>query len=82
MSQQVGKMNPLTRFEAYTPHNDTIIEVTRAVYLEESGPMAVLGQGDTAPVTIPALAAGVWHPMAVVKILDTGTTATTVYIGR
>jgi hypothetical protein len=82
MSDRTGVLNGLRRFASVTPDDDAVIEVTRAILLEADGPVCVLGEGDSAPVTIPALAGGVWHPMRVTKILNTGTTATTVLVGR
>ena len=82
MSNNVGTISGLRRFEAVTPTDGTTIEETRAILIETTGPVRVRGEGDAAPVTIPVLVGGVWHPMRVVEILDTGTTATTVYAGR
>lgn len=82
MTDRAGAISPGRRFEAVTPDDDTDIAPTRAILIETSGPVAVIGENDVVSVTIPYLVAGIWHPMAVKRILDTGTTETTVYVLR
>lgn len=82
MSDRTGLIIGLSRFEEVTPNDDTDIEVTRAIYLAASGDVAVIGELDSSAVTIPDLVGGVWHPMRVKRILDTGTAASAVLVGR
>ena len=79
---RAGALVGLRKFVSVTPHDSTDIEVTRAIYVESTGDVAVIGEHDTVAVTIPGLFGGVWHPMRVTRILDTGTDATTVIVGR
>ena len=70
---------------AMTPALDaTLPYVTRGVYVGASGNLEVqfVGDPDSAPVTLTGLAAGVWHPMQIQKIVSAGTTATGILIGR
>ncbi len=83
MTDRAGMLNGLRRFEAYTPADGTTIEVTRAIFIETTGDVAVIGEhSDESSVIIPGLLGGMWHPMRVVEILATGTDAATVIIGR
>lgn len=61
----------------------TLGRITRGIYIGASGNLAVqfVGDADAASVTLVGLAAGVWHPMQVQKILHTGTTATGIVVG-
>lgn len=57
-----------------TPDDDAEFEPTRGIYVGVTGDLAVkMVNGQTA--TFAGLAAGVIHPLAVVKVLSTGTTA-------
>jgi len=58
--------------------------VTRGVYVGVSGNLQVqfIGDADAASVTLIGLAAGVWHPMQIQKIISAGTTATSILVGR
>lgn len=82
MSSDIGKLGGIRRIESVTPHDTNDIEVTRAVLLESSGPLAVIAEDGSSSVVIPNLLGGVWHPLRVTRILDTGTTATAVLVGR
>ncbi len=67
------------RVRAITPNDGTDLpadEWTRGLYVGVAGDVAVIMVGDTASVVIPALAAGVLHPIRVRRVLATGTTAT------
>lgn len=57
--------------------------VTRGVYVGVTGNLAVVfaDQPDSAAVTLVGLAAGIWHPMQIQKVMQTGTTATSVVLG-
>lgn len=82
MTDRAGPLNGIRRLEAITPNDSTDIEVTRGVLLESDGPLAVIAEGDSSSIVIPALTGGVFHPLRVTRILATGTTAATVYVGR
>lgn len=60
-----------------------LARISRAIYVGASGALTVqfAGDGDAATVTLTGLAAGVWHPMQVQKLLQSGTTATGVLVG-
>lgn len=81
MSDRSALMTPLRRVVLQTPADGTTFEATRAIMIETTGPVAVLMKDDTSSVVIAGLLGGVWHPLQITKVLDTGTTATTVYLG-
>lgn len=61
----------------------TIQRITRGVYVGASGNLQVQFAGDpdsNQPVLV-GLAAGVWHPMQIQKIISAGTTATSILLG-
>lgn len=69
---------------AVTPTQDAVLErVTRGVYVGASGNLEVqfCDDADAAPVILVGLAAGVWHPMQIQKIISAGTTATGILVG-
>lgn len=82
MSDRAAASGPLKYIEAITPNDTTDFYPSRAIYIETTGPVALIPEGGDASITIPGLVGGVWHPICCTRILDTGTTATTVYIGR
>lgn len=57
--------------------------ITRGIYVGTSGDVVVqyCDDSDAATVTHKNLAAGVWHPMQVQKVVRTGTTATDILAG-
>lgn len=57
--------------------------ITRGLYVGALGDVKVqfCDDGDSATVTLTGLAAGVWHPMQVQKVIKTGTTATGIVAG-
>lgn len=60
----------------------TLSAVTRGLLVGVSGDVAVqFIDGPDVGVIIPALAAGVWHPMQIRGVLKTGTTATGIRAG-
>lgn len=70
---------PIAGSAAITPNDSTLIDATRAILVDVTGNVKVTytdGDVDTVP-----LAARVWHPMSVVKIWFTGTTATGIHAG-
>lgn len=56
---------------------------TRGLFVGVSGNVAVnfCDDTDAATVTMLSLAAGVWHPLQVRRVLATGTTATSILAG-
>jgi hypothetical protein len=69
---------------ACTPSDDTdLVNPTRALYVGGTGDVTVIfvGGKDADTVTLTDLAAGIWHPMQVRRILQTGTTATDIVVG-
>lgn len=71
---------------AFTPSGDVTDLTsgpTRGVYVGASGNLAVIfvGDKDADTVTLVGLAAGIWHPIQVRRILQTGTTATGIVVG-
>lgn len=57
--------------------------ITRGIFVGVSGDVAVIfcDDKDADSVTMLTLAAGVWHPLQVRRILSTGTTATSILAG-
>ncbi len=72
---------PVERGIAITPNDSTLIEPTRGIMVGVSGNLAVT-MVDGVDVTWPAVAAGVLHPISAIRILSTGTTATSIVVGR
>lgn len=69
---------------AAAPTLDAVLQrITRGVYVGASGSLQVqfAGDADSASVTLVGLAAGVWHPMQIQKIISAGTTATGIVVG-
>lgn len=57
--------------------------ITRGIYVGGSGTLVVVCAGDAGSneVTLTGLAAGVWHPMQIQWIVNSGTTATGIVAG-
>jgi hypothetical protein len=76
------RLYSLTRFRAVTP-GTTDLRINgvapRAIYVAVAGDVTVLGDDDTATVTLTGLAAGVWHPLSPQQI--TAATATGIVAG-
>lgn len=60
-----------------TPNDSDYIPVTRGVYVGGSGTLHVLMAAGQ-EVTFTALAAGVVHPLRVIRVYQTGTAATSI----
>ena len=73
---------PLEEVVSITPNDTTTFPPTRAIYIETTGDVTVDMKRIGTNVTIPGLVGGIWHPMAVTRVYDTGTTPTTVLLGR
>jgi hypothetical protein len=74
----------IRRAVAVTPSDSTdLAGVTRGLYVGASGNVVVLfsDDKDADTVTLTGLAAGVWHPMQVRRVLSTNTTATGIVAG-
>ena len=62
---------------AITPSDSTDLTYsTSGLYVGGGGDIKVLFEGDTVPVTLNAVAAGVTHPWHIKRVYATGTTAT------
>lgn len=69
---------------AATPTLDaTLPRITRGVYVGASGNLTVqfAGDADASTVTLIGIAAGVWHPMQIQKIISATTSATGILVG-
>lgn len=69
---------------ALVPSLDAALpRISRGVYIGVAGNLAVqfAGDADAATVILVGLAAGVWHPMQIQKVLSAGTTATSLLVG-
>ena len=71
----------LTKAAAVTPSDTAnLSESGIALYCGVSGDVKVVTrEGDT--ITMGNLAAGIWHPIEVVKVFATGTAATEILVG-
>lgn len=75
--------DPAYSGQLWTPNDDNIINPPcRGILIAADGPVAVLLENDTNSFVIPNLVGGIIHPLKCKKILDTGTTATSVAIFR
>lgn len=83
MSKTAGSVIlPIASSVAVTPNDSVDLSegVCRSIYVGSSGALAVQyenGQTDT----LVNFAAGIWHPMRVIRVLATGTTATDIHVG-
>ncbi len=76
-----GITGPLERALAVTPAASDLADVCRAVYVGGTGSLVVRFAGaPTTDVTLTGVAAGVWHPMRLVRV-GTGSTATAIVVG-
>ena len=70
---------------AFTPSGDVndLPSPSRAIYVAVQANLAVIfvGDPDSAAVTLVGLAPGIWHPMQVRRILQTGTTTSGIIVG-
>lgn len=73
-------------FDAVTPDDASDLPNAgrvRGIYVGVSGDVSVIMTGDASETTkvIPALAAGIWHPMCIKRVRSTDTTATGILVG-
>ncbi|MFZ0547822.1 MAG: hypothetical protein WAM60_20420 [Candidatus Promineifilaceae bacterium] len=69
-----SNLNPAAEAEAVTPSDSANIDPTRGIYVGTSGDLRVMMlNGDI--VTFSSLAAGIVHPLQVVRVYSTSTTA-------
>jgi hypothetical protein len=74
------KTDPAVQGIAFTPHDTNLINpATRGLLIATAGPVAVQFVAGTT-VVIPLLVAGIIHPLSVVRVMDTGTTETSVIL--
>lgn len=69
---------PAQSAEAITPNDSNLIGPFRSVWVGGAGNVAALLVEDSAPITFNAVPAGTLLPIAVKKIMATGTTATNI----
>ncbi len=76
------KVNPVAKSMVVTPSDDNNLEdadgnpiVTTSVRISSAGALKVLPAGQTLPTTYASgfLAAGLAHPLQIVRVYDTGT---------
>ncbi len=63
---------------AVTPSDTAALPMTRAVYVGGTGNLAVQLWRDTNPVLLVSVQAGTLLPIRIRKVLETGTTATSI----
>ena len=73
---------PITEIRDVTPHDSTNMTTpNRAIYIGGAGNVSLLARGDSSSVTLTALAVGVWHPIAALRVNAPLTTATAIVVG-
>ena len=73
----IDNITPSAEAAAVTPHDTARIKPTRGLYCGVSGDVKVI-MLDGTTVTFTGLAAGVVHPLTVVLVYSTDTTATNI----
>jgi hypothetical protein len=73
-------------FDVVTPNDSTDLPKfgrVRALWVGATGDVNVIMLGDASETAkvLPGLAAGIWHPMNVKRVLSTSTTATDIRVG-
>jgi len=74
MRSENSQIQPALSAFAITPNDDTEITRTRALYVGTSGDVKVT-MANGAIVTFSSLAAGIVHPISVIKVWSTDTDA-------
>ena len=74
----ISRIEPGRELVVVTPNDgaDLTDTPTRGIYVGVSGDLAVVGEENAASVVLVGIAAGIIHPIAVKRVLATGTTAT------
>ena len=75
--------NQATQYRDITPSDTASLpQFTRAIYIGDGVAcnIAVVGSGDTVPVTFPNMPPG-WQPMSVKKVMSTNTSCVTIKAG-
>jgi hypothetical protein len=70
----ISAITPPGEAGAVTPSDTTNISATRALYVGSSGDVRVQMLDGTV-ITLTNLAAGILHPLQVIRVYETGTTA-------
>ncbi len=65
----------------YSGGNVALPNLTRGLYVGVTGNVTVIFANDTTAVLLTGLAAGVWHPMQIQQVNQSGTTATGLVAG-
>lgn len=83
--EATSDMTGIKRAAAFTPSGDTtdLASISRGIYVGVTGNLNVIfaENKDSETVVLTGLAAGVWHPIQVRRILQTSTTATSIVVG-
>lgn len=74
----LSAMSPVNNIAPVTPNDSSNLPNPGRLCIAEGGDVALVdGGGNSVTVTLPAG----WHPVYVVKVLSTGTTATGISVG-
>jgi hypothetical protein len=73
----IDAISPAAAAAAVTPHDTNTIAPTRGIYVGTAGNLKVMMLDGTA-LTFTAIAAGIVHPLTVIMVYSTGTTAANV----
>lgn len=77
-------VSPLTNYVSVSPSDtDQLPFVARSILIGTDGTIAIVqpdGTEQDFPATV--LAVGIWHPMRVLQIMATNTTATNIWVGE
>lgn len=68
---------PITAAASVTPSDSTVLTTTRGLFIGGDGNIAVT-MSDGANVTFTSVKGGAVYPFRVIKVLSTGTTATSI----
>ena len=73
----IQPITPIYRAESVTPHDTNKIEQTRGLYIGGAGDVVVT-MADGNDATFTSLSAGIVHPLQVIRVKSTNTTATNI----
>lgn len=74
---EVKEIQPARSAVDIVPNNNTEFTRTRGLYIGTTGNLRVV-MANEATITFVAIAPGVIHPLSVIQVLATGTTATNI----